>query len=167
MRGSSYGEREDSETQSYDANEFSGPIRAVCLTTSGMADPVAVDDERPSFGWHVAGEGAVGQRAYHVHVASSRRDLLETSNLIWDSGRVEADSSNGIRFDGSELRPGTRYWWTVRVWIWRTGRRNGRSLPRSERAEFQWHVEYELDCRTAGAAPGQRDGAGVLLRPQV
>ncbi len=116
MRGSSYGEREDSETQSYDANEFSGPIRAVCLTTSGMADPVAVDDERPSFGWHVAGEGAVGQRAYHVHVASSRRDLLETSNLIWDSGRVEADSSNGIRFDGSELRPGTRYWWTVRVW---------------------------------------------------
>ena len=36
--------------------------------------------------------------------------------MAWDSGRVEEDKQIFIKYEGSELRPETRYTWKISVW---------------------------------------------------
>ena len=38
------------------------------------------------------------------------------NQIIWDSGKITSGNSTGITYAGSELKPATRYTWTVTVW---------------------------------------------------
>jgi alpha-L-rhamnosidase len=55
------------------------------------------------------------QTAYQV-LASDSPEALTAGRYIFDSGKVSASNSAGIEYQGSILKPTTRYYWKVKVW---------------------------------------------------
>ncbi|MGW0074788.1 alpha-L-rhamnosidase [Streptomyces cellulosae] len=88
--------------------------------------PLGLDEPRPRFSWPMAaGEPGLRQTAYQLRVATSVSALARPD--VWDSGRVTSEESALVPYEGPELRPRTRYFWTVRVWDGK-----GRVTPWSE-----------------------------------
>jgi alpha-L-rhamnosidase len=54
-------------------------------------------------------ERALVQTAYQIIVT-------DQSGVVWDSGKVASDHSINIAYAGLELKPTTRYGWTVAAW---------------------------------------------------
>lgn len=88
------------------------PVRLTGLTTERRTNPLAVDAARPRFGWQLS-TAANGQRQsrYQVVVgtAPGRAD-------VWDSGRVDSDTSVDVAYGGPALTARTTYHWRVRIW---------------------------------------------------
>lgn len=79
------------------------------LTVCHRIDPIGLD-ETPVFGWMLKSERQnVLQAAYRITVQCGEHTL-------WDSGRVESDSSAAIAYDGPALQPLTGYEAHVSVW---------------------------------------------------
>lgn len=92
-------------------------ITPVKLTCEYMKGPVIVDLQQPRLAWvNVANKGERGQRqtAYQIRVATSL-DKLQTPDL-WDSGKVESDQSDRVKYAGKTLQSRMDCWWQVRVW---------------------------------------------------
>lgn len=97
-----------------------GKIRPGTLTCEYMENPAVVDEISPRLSWineivadDVRGES---QRAYRICVASSEENLLNGSNDIWDSGKIQSSESHLIPYEGTALASGKDYWWRVMVW---------------------------------------------------
>ena len=52
------------------------------------------------------------QTTYRIVVADSKENL-ELMQYVWDSGEIDSDCSVAIPYEGSNLQPETRYFWTV------------------------------------------------------
>ena len=112
-------------------------LEIVHLQTNYRVNPVGIDDSVPVFSWQMSSdEKEKSQSAYRIMVYESDNfsadiediDQHENSNLmdnnakdkqlecVWDSGKVESDISVSIPYEGEELKPQTRYDWTVEVW---------------------------------------------------
>ena len=91
-----------------------GPVE---LRVDTLRSPLGIDDPAPKFSWqlHDPARGA-SQSAYQVQVASSAAGLTENKSDMWDSGRISSPQSLNVRYHGSTLAPGTRYFWRVVVW---------------------------------------------------
>lgn len=59
-------------------------------------------------------ERNVQQSAYQIRVASSSSNLSHPD--VWDSGKVTSAESVLVAYTGPQLKPRTRYFWSVRVW---------------------------------------------------
>jgi len=81
------------------------------LKVEGMDEPLGIDFEQPRFSWKMApsSERALVQTAYQIIVT-------DQSGVVWDSGKVASDHSINIAYAGLELKPTTRYGWTVAAW---------------------------------------------------
>jgi alpha-L-rhamnosidase len=103
------------------------------LTVEHRTDPLGVDAARPRFGWRtVSRVRGRRQTAYRVLVASTPDRLADGRADVWDSGRTDSADSVAVRYAGPELRPSTRYHWTVQVWD-----ENGHRLPEAPAARFE------------------------------
>ena len=94
-----------------------GGIHPADLRCEYLIDPMAVDIPQPRLSWiNLAGDGERGQlqTAWEVRVASSLTGLSEAD--LWNSGKVESDPSNRIRYEGKSLGSRQDCWWQVRVW---------------------------------------------------
>ncbi len=97
---------------------FTGPVE---LRVDDLKTPLGIDDPAPRFSWQLQDPArGAKQTAYEVMVAS-RAELLGngrgTGNAdVWDSGRIESGSSLNIHYGGPAVKPGTRYFWRVKVW---------------------------------------------------
>ena len=58
----------------------------------------------------------VGKQAYRILVSSTPELLRQGEADIWDSGKQKSDEQL-VSYAGSTLRPHTRYWWRVEVWL--------------------------------------------------
>ncbi|NUS10813.1 MAG: alpha-L-rhamnosidase, partial [Streptomyces sp.] len=103
------------------------------LTVEHRTNPLGVDATRPRFGWRTA-SATRGRRqtAYQILVASTPDRLSPARADVWNSGRVASADSVAVPYGGRELRPSTRYHWTVRVWD-----ENGRAVPGTPAAHFE------------------------------
>ncbi len=73
--------------------------------------PLGIDTATPRFSWQMYDKvRGAGQTAYRIVVVDR-----EGKN-VWDSGKTMSDTSLNIRYDGQQLKPMTRYTWTVTVW---------------------------------------------------
>lgn len=72
---------------------------------------------KPFFGWIVpaTGPGTV-QTAFRLLVATSTEALAKDLGDLWDSGKVESEASQNIRYTGNPLEPGKVYFWKVKTW---------------------------------------------------
>jgi alpha-L-rhamnosidase len=92
-------------------------IKPVKLTCEYIDGPTVVDLQQPRLAWvNVADRGERGQMqtAYQIRVASSF-EKLRTPDL-WDSGKVNSDQSDRVKYSGKTLQSRMDCWWQVRVW---------------------------------------------------
>lgn len=89
---------------------------ATRLQCQYATNPLGIDSEQPTLGWVPLRSEPGDVVAHQVLVATSPEDLNDTSLVLWDTGRVEADDIHETSYAGPTLRSGQRYWWTVRLW---------------------------------------------------
>ena len=82
-----------------------------------LENPLGIDTSQPRFSWILASsERGKLQTAYHILVASTREKLEEDHGNMWDTGKVEADESINIEYDGETLKSCEKYYWKVCAW---------------------------------------------------
>ncbi|MBN2091967.1 family 78 glycoside hydrolase catalytic domain [candidate division KSB1 bacterium] len=89
------------------------------LTCELMAypDKTVIFDSKPEFGWILTSQlSGDYQTAYQILVASSMANLDQNMGDFWDSGKVKADASINIEYEGKPLISNSVYYWKVRVW---------------------------------------------------
>lgn len=78
------------------------------LLTEYLESPLGMDESSPRFSYRIANSSS-WQLSRRVKVVD------EFGNLVWDSGVVSSGSSIQIAYSGDELKPFTRYAWSVDV----------------------------------------------------
>ena len=151
---------------------FASPAKSdtgapVKLQTDDLSTPLGIDNLTPQFSWQLTdSRRGARQTAYEVQVATSRELLTSHKPDAWDSGRIASDRSIGIAYQGSELKPSTRYYWRVLAWDqgnkpypasevswWETGLLSADSWRSNDRAKWIGYQTWEeAAVRKAGAA---------------
>ncbi len=94
-----------------------GTIQVESLYCENMTDPAGIEIPRPRFSWVLESqERNRMQSAYRILVTDSPENLNEERGDIWDSGKVGSEQSVLVKYQGSRLKPATKYYWKVRVW---------------------------------------------------
>jgi len=123
---------------------FSQDLVVKDLTTEHKKNPIGLDFLHPRFSWKVEATGRnVLQTAYYLQVSTDEK--FSASKIFWESGRVNSDQSILVSFDGSDLKPASRYFWRVKIWD-----NKNRSSIWSEAAWFEtglisidnWHARW-------------------------
>ncbi|MCR4903106.1 MAG: glycoside hydrolase family 78 protein [Butyrivibrio sp.] len=96
------------------------------LKVDGQTNPMGLDDDTPSFSWQMESDviGAA-QKSYQIVVSDY------SGNIVWDSGVVESQSSNEIKYEGDALTAKTAYQRCVTVTD------TGNNAVTSEMANFE------------------------------
>ena len=137
-------------------------IGPVTLQTDALSEPLGIDNPHPELSWQIRDpRHGARQAAYDVMIFSKHPVSLTEKPDVWDSGRVESATSNGVPYAGPELQPSKRYFWRITAWD-----QNGKPYAVSEVSWFEtgllqqanWHAEWighessELHAvRTSGA----------------
>jgi alpha-L-rhamnosidase len=79
--------------------------------------PLGIDVTTPRLGWQMQTDrNGARQTAYHILAASSS-DLLSAGQAdLWDTGKVESDTSVHIPYAGKALTSRQRVYWQLTVW---------------------------------------------------
>ena len=108
---------------------YSGVPSGLTIEYIRNTDEVLVKDATPKFAWIVPKE-AVNQSAYQILVASSMANLDKNIADVWNSQEVRGNKSTNITYNGTNLNPGGKYFWKVRIWD-NTNRTGEYSKPQS------------------------------------
>ena len=85
------------------------------LKLDGQTHPIGVD-KPGDFSWLLNTKHCQKQAFYEIRVAFEEKGLApDSSRLLWTSGRIESDETNGIPYEGPELISQTTYYWNVTV----------------------------------------------------
>lgn len=83
----------------------------VQLTVNDMEEPLGTD-QLPVFGWRMEAKGENWyQKAYHLVVTEE-----DSRDIVWDTGVIPDRKTQGIRYQGKQLKPCTRYGIVLSVW---------------------------------------------------
>ncbi|SHF41084.1 alpha-L-rhamnosidase [Pedobacter caeni] len=86
------------------------------LTTEYRKTPMGIEAAEPRLSWKItSSKRNVLQSAYQVRVGTDSAGLSAGKSLVWDSGNQKSEASVFVRYAGSVLKSGTRYYWQVRV----------------------------------------------------
>jgi Alpha-L-rhamnosidase N-terminal domain./Bacterial alpha-L-rhamnosidase. len=79
-----------------------------------MTNPVGIDASTPNFSWQMQ-DTTRGQKQtdYRICVSSTENKLKNNDYDLWDSGKVNSDASNYIKYGGTALTASTKYYWKV------------------------------------------------------
>ncbi|MFX0100408.1 MAG: family 78 glycoside hydrolase catalytic domain, partial [Candidatus Hodarchaeota archaeon] len=89
------------------------------LTCEFLENPIGIDKKKPRLGWILSskdGERGKLQSAYKILVASSKEHLSRDDGDIWDSGKINSDSSCHVKYNGTNLKSREVYFWKVKIW---------------------------------------------------
>ena len=85
-------------------------VKVVNLLTENLTNPIGIDVRQPRFSWQLSGsQRGLVQTAYELKVLNGKK-------TIWTSGKQVSDQSVHVPYGGTELLPGEKYSWQVRVW---------------------------------------------------
>ena len=116
-------------------------MRAICLRTEHMRNPLGIDIRRPYLSWLC--EGGITQTAYEIEAS------LE-GEVFWKSGKVETDKMNAM-FGGSQkyqAESRQHMFWKIRLW-------DENDIPGewSEEAEFETGLLTQADFQAKWINP--------------
>lgn len=87
------------------------------LRCESIRQPVGIQSTAPRLSWKLSSElKGVTQLAYRIEVATSIEKLAAKQADLWDSGRVESDTSHLVSYEGSELSSRLIAYWQVTIW---------------------------------------------------
>ncbi len=140
-----------------------------------LLHPLGIDAPASRFSWQSdSTERNWSQSAYEVLVASKPELLADGAADAWDRGRAATERSVGIVYTGPQLKPTTRYFWTIKVWDsngnssayaatwWEAGVHSQSSW------EAKWICRIQIDRRVKGteyAAINRRSSGTVSSVP--
>ena len=108
------------------------------LRVEYLTNPLGIAAPTPRLSWRItSAERNIVQAAYQIRVSRNE-------HVIWDSGRIGADSSVFVTYAGPALAPRTRYAWRVRVWDGK-----GRASAWSENASWETGLLQPSDWSAA------------------
>jgi len=85
------------------------------LTLEHLKNPVGVDEQSPRFSWILESPvRATVQTAYSINVATD--PSFSSKTIVWQSGKISSDKSVLVSYEGTNLKPATKYFWRVKVW---------------------------------------------------
>jgi len=91
-------------------------VKVEDLTVEMREDPEGIDIMTPRLSWKVCDETLGSeQKSYRIQVASSEINLLNSKDLVWDSGKVESSESVLVPYGGDALDFDKDYYWRVKV----------------------------------------------------
>ncbi|MDQ1032576.1 alpha-L-rhamnosidase [Streptomyces umbrinus] len=132
------------------ASALRGALRVTAPTVEYVQHPLGLDAQRPRLSWPMASEKpGARQSAYQVRVASSESRLSRPD--VWDSGKVVSGDSSLVPYTGPQLKPRTRYFWSVRVWDG-DGGASGWSAPSWWETGLMGAAQWSADWISAPAA---------------
>lgn len=92
-------------------------LKVTVATCENRQSPLGVSTSSFHFGWELASAlNADSQTAYQVVIATTRAQLAANDFDTWNSGRLVSDKSAMVSYWGKKLKPGTAYFWKVKVW---------------------------------------------------
>ena len=87
------------------------------LTCNSKENPTAIESKQPLFSWIVKADGFNrSQTAYQVLVASSEEKLNNSDADIWNSRKINSNTSVHIKYKGEALEAMKTYYWKVKIW---------------------------------------------------
>jgi len=111
-------------------------------TVSGLrceyrANPEGIGAAKPRLSWKEVSNGKnQNQTAYQIEVSNSRGEV------VWDSGRVKSDQSQGIVYAGRPLKAVEGYTWKVRIWDAHGGVTAWSDPATFSTAIADWHAKW-------------------------
>ncbi|WP_295654005.1 alpha-L-rhamnosidase [uncultured Mucilaginibacter sp.] len=91
--------------------------KVAALLCENRPDPLGIDAKQPGLSWQLLSDARnVMQTAYEIRVSEKEPSLLKGKALVWETGKVNSDSSVHVFYKGAPLSSGKRYYWQVRVW---------------------------------------------------
>ncbi|MBS0010267.1 MAG: family 78 glycoside hydrolase catalytic domain [Bacteroidales bacterium] len=94
-----------------------GQLTVSDMFTENRKNPPGLDNMHPRLSWIInSDERQVFQTAYEIRLDDSKSELEKGINLTWSTGKISSGQSVHIPYSGSPLKPGTKYFWQVRVW---------------------------------------------------
>ena len=95
-------------------------LQPVDLRCEYRVNPLGVDAAAPRLSWKsqptVPAARGLGQSAYQILVASSAALLMRNHGDLWDTGKVDGDTSIQVPYAGKPLVSSQGVWWKVCVW---------------------------------------------------
>ena len=94
------------------------PVVSLQNTTCEMlVNPLGIDVVKPRFAWHIiSAERNVMQTAYHILVSSTKEKMEANEGDLWDSGKVNEETSIHVKYDGKPLQSRMKAYWKVKTW---------------------------------------------------
>src|SRR5437773_12457934 len=87
------------------------PLLVQDLQCEYQDNPLGIDVVQPRLSWKLASEQrGVAQSAYQLRVT-------DTSDVLWETGKVLSHQSIHVPYGGSDLRSGQRCTWRVCAWV--------------------------------------------------
>jgi len=78
------------------------------LTLEHLKNPVGVDEQSPRFSWILESPvRATVQTAYSINVATD--PSFSSKTIVWQSGKISSDKSVLVSYEGTILKPATKY----------------------------------------------------------
>jgi alpha-L-rhamnosidase len=134
-------------------------VKVQNLLTEDLSNPIGLQTPQPRFSWQLNSDTRnVLQTAYEIHVGTAASALSSGKELIWNSGKIDSDSSIFVSFKGSPLQSGKRYYWQVRVWD-----NKGKASDWSTPAFFQMALLNPSDWKAKWIEVGYQED--TVLRP--
>ena len=82
-----------------------------------MTEPAGIV-RTAQFSWQIVSKKPnVVQLAYRMRVATSKKDLSDGHDLLWDSEKRNSDESINVPYQGRRLPYQSRIYWQVEVWL--------------------------------------------------
>ena len=91
-------------------------VQVTNLKCEYKVNPLGVDIAKPRFSWILeSAQRGVKQKAYHLIVASSLKNLEENVGDIWDSQNILSDQTIQVVYGGKPLESNRKYYWKVQI----------------------------------------------------
>lgn len=114
------------------------PLQPAELTCEYLQNPLGIDTGTPHFSWKFTSTAKNQiQMTYEIIVADNPESVARLEGNVWQTGKVNSGQSIHVVFDGSALKPFTKYYWRVRVY-------NGENQV-SEWSQTAWFETAMLD----------------------
>lgn len=136
-------------------------LEVVSLAVEGRENFPGIEEKQPLLSWKIRSSSrATEQTAYQVLVSSSGEKLADNQADLWDSGKINSDSSIHVAYEGVALESYQRCYWKVRVWtnhgdsVWSAVNHWQMAMLHPEDWKAQW---IGLDTFSAGDRPYDQD----------
>ncbi len=92
-------------------------MQVIDMQCENLTNPMGIESSSPRLSWIMKSQARNQmQSAYHILVSSNIENLEKNSGDMWDSKKVESNQSILVNYNGSVLKPATKYFWKVKIW---------------------------------------------------